>query len=95
MAIAVIGFSPGGSAEQDMSVMRLLNLAANPAPGAMARMAGPRAGGWQVISVWETQEAFESFQRDRLEPAMRQAGVPVPQFEIWPLQALRLSPPQS
>ncbi|MGN6798448.1 MAG: hypothetical protein ACTHKS_09880 [Gaiellaceae bacterium] len=30
-------------------------------------------GRWQAVSVWESQEAFESFREERIMPAVRQA----------------------
>jgi hypothetical protein len=92
MAIAVIADNPGGTAEQDEAIQKQMNVADNPPAGALASLAGPFEGGWRVITVWESQEAFETFRRERLEPAIQQAGLPVPQFQIWPLHRVRTMP---
>ena len=90
MAIVVIAQNPGVTAEQDDAMMQQLT----PGPGNLARLAGPFEGGWRVISVWESQEAFDTFRRERLELALRQAGRPVPQFQIAPLHSVRIAPQQ-
>ena len=95
MAIAVFGDSPGGTAEVDESIQRQMNLAENRPAGVLLRLAGPTENGWRVFTVWETQEAFESFRRERLEPAFRQLGIPVPQFQMWPLHSVFIAPQQA
>ncbi len=92
MAVAVIAVNPGGTAEQDEALQRHLNLADNPPAGSLARLAGPVEGGWRIISVWDSEEAFTTFRRERLEPALQQAGRSVPQFEIAPLHSVRIAP---
>lgn len=94
MAIAVISDAPNVGAEQFQAVQQQLNLTANPPQGGLALLAGPWAGNWRVLNVWESQEAWETFLRDRLEPAFQQLGFPIPAFQIWPLAALMLSPNQ-
>jgi len=93
MAVVVIATNPGGTAEQDEAMAERLGLGANPPEGATVRLAGPVEGGWRIISVWESREAFDTFRRERLEPALRQAGRPTPQFEIAPLQSVRVTAP--
>ena len=94
MAIVIISNIPGGTAEQDDAIVQQMNLAGNPVPGSLVRLAGPFEGGWRIISVWESQEAFDTFRRERLEPALRQAGRQVPQFQISPLHSVRINPQQ-
>jgi hypothetical protein len=90
MAVVVIANNPNGTRELDEEMIRRLNLADEPPAGSLARFAGPHEGGWRIISVWESQEAFDTFRRDRLEPALQQAGRPVPRFEIAPLESVRM-----
>jgi hypothetical protein len=95
MAIAVISDFPGGTAEQDEARQRQLNVdVANPPKGALARLAGPFEGGWRVISVFESQEAWETFRRDQLDPMFQQAGLPAPRPQIWPLHSVIFMPRQ-
>ena len=84
MAVAIIAEIPGGSAEFDGEIQRRLNIAANPPRGVMARFAGPTEGGWKIFSVWESEEDWEAFRRDRLEPVLREMGIR-PRHEVWRL----------
>ena len=88
MAVVITADVPGGSAEFDQVMLQRLNLSQSPAPGSLARIAGPTQGGWRVISVWESQEAFDQFRRERLEPAFQAEGRPVPQFQVWPVESV-------
>jgi hypothetical protein len=48
--------------------------------GCVAHVSGPYEGGWRIIDVWESKEALERFQADRLFPALARAagGAPAP-----------------
>jgi hypothetical protein len=94
MAIVVIAQNPGMTAEQDVAIMQQMNVGDTPPAGNLARLAGPVESGWRIISVWESQEAFDTFRRERLEPALRQAGRPVPQIQISPLHSVLIRPQQ-
>ena len=52
-------------------------------PGGISHAAGPTEEGWRVVDVWESEEAFETFFRERLEQAMQNAGMPTPEVETW------------
>ncbi len=46
-------------------------------PGCLSHVAGPRPdGGWQVIDVWESPEAFQQFAQQTLIPAAQRLGLP-------------------
>ena len=88
MAVLVIGQLAGADAEADRQIMQTVGVSAeNPPAGALLRMAGPVEGGYRVITVWETQEAWEAFRRDRLEPALRQMNRPMPSVEVAQLDS--------
>jgi len=89
MAILVETLIPNSTAEQDDAMIARLGLDADPPAGSFARFAGPHEGGWRIISAWESQEAFDAYRRDRLEPALRDAGRLVPDFQISPLHSVR------
>jgi hypothetical protein len=91
MAIAISTENPGMTAELDDEMTRRLNLAENPPAGALGRLAGPGDAGWKILSIWESQEAWDAFRRDRLEPAIRAAGLEVPEFHIWQLHSVRFN----
>ena len=42
--------------------------------GCQVHIAGPSAGGWRVITVWDSEEQFQQFRNDRLIPAMKEVG---------------------
>ncbi len=94
MSIAVIAEIPGGNAQFDEEMLSRLGLEASPPPGALARFSGPTEAGWRVVSVWESREAWETFRRDRLEPALRETGRQ-PQFELWELNSVRMPASQT
>jgi hypothetical protein len=86
MAIAVIGELPGGSAEMDQRMMQEIGVSQNnPPTGGLARLGGPLEGTYQIISVWESEQAWETFKRERMEPALKQMGLSVPEFKVWQL----------
>jgi len=46
----------------------------------------PTDGGFRVIDVWESEEAFDRFLRERLEPVFEEAGILAPpEIEIFPV----------
>ena len=88
MPVLVIGNVPGMTAEQDREGLKALGISDTPAEGSRIRMAGPTDGGWRVVSLWDSQEAFERFRDERLLPMLKQAGAPTPQIEIWPIESV-------
>lgn len=93
MAVAIIGDVAGGTAELDQEIMRQLGVSpSSPPPGAMMRLSGPIAGGWRVFTVWDAQESWDAFRRDRLEPLFRTMGREMPSVEVWPLHAMMVQP---
>jgi hypothetical protein len=90
MAIVVTAELAGGTAEFDMDLTQRLDLIGNPPPGIKVRVAGPIEGGWRVISVWESQEAWDTFRTGRLEPMFREVGRELPRFTMWEAQNLRI-----
>jgi hypothetical protein len=75
MAYGIVHFFPGGTKEQyEASVA-----AVHPGPGELPdgqifHAAGPSEGGWAVLAVHETQESWERFRDEILNPTL-QAGV--------------------
>ena len=90
MAIAVIATTSGTGEEADQMLQRL-QLDTNPS-GALVRLAGATENGWRIITVWESQDAWDTFLRERLQPALQTAGRTRPEIEIWPLHSVRLDP---
>lgn len=94
MAIAVMADTPGGTAERYEAMQRQLNLVADPPRGGILQLAGSVGGVWRVISVWESQEAWDAFRTGRLDPAFQHVGMPAPQFQVWPLHDMMIAPQQ-
>jgi hypothetical protein len=46
--------------------------------GIISHTAGATQGGWFVVDVWESQEAFDRFFAERLGPALATANVAPP-----------------
>jgi hypothetical protein len=89
MAVAMIADVPGMSAEQDDALLRAMGLEDSRPSGGLLRIAGPVDGGWRVVTVWESEEAWETFRRERLEPALQAAGqATTPPVQTWPVHSL-------
>ena len=63
----------GVTQDQYNQVMRILDLDKNPPAGGIFHVAGFTAGTLRVVDVWESQQAFEKFQKDRLNAAVNAA----------------------
>jgi hypothetical protein len=65
-------------------------VAANPPAGLIYHALGTSDDGAVIIDVWESEDAFESFRGDRLNPAMESivgsevfAAMPTPEREFY------------
>ena len=76
----------GVTQDQYNQVMRTLDLDKNPPAGGIFHVAGFTAGTLRVLDVWESQQAFEKFQRDRLAAAVQKAGIASqPKVQFYPV----------
>jgi hypothetical protein len=58
-------------------------------PGCQVHVAGPNENGWRVITVWESQEAFERTRDERLIPALGEVeGAAPPNIGLNPVYKL-------
>jgi hypothetical protein len=62
---------PGVSAEDYAELMADLDGAEAHAIGLVAHVAGPVAGGFRIVNVWESKDAAERFHREVIQPAVR------------------------
>lgn len=85
MAIGILIEIPGGTQRQYDQVMQKLQLGGKPAPGGLYHVAGPMDGGWRVVDVWESKEAFDAFFQAKLQQALKEAGVPPFQPKVFPV----------
>ena len=67
---------PGVTADDYAKVLAELGGAEKSAPGLVAHVAGPVDGGFRIIDVWESEEDFERFNDEHLDPAVRRAHSP-------------------
>ena len=92
MAVVVVTDIPGVGQERYDAVGRELDLDRNPPAGLILHAAGPGEGGWRVVEVWESREAYDACVRDRVVPAVvRVAGedAPRPAVQVTPVHNLR------
>ena len=88
MAILVVAEAEGATAEQDAVVVKALDWEGSPPAGARMRMAGPTAGGWRIVSLWDSEEDFERFRDERLVPALTETGRAIRPPQIWPIETV-------
>ena len=91
MPIAKIIDLPRGSREKYDLVTTEVGLTGSKlAPGQLVHFAGPmEGGGWQIVNVWESQEASDRWEKV-LVPARRKAGLPevVPPTRVFAVHRL-------
>jgi hypothetical protein len=69
---------PGVTQQYDAILQAMgRSLGSAPEPGQLFHVSGPYAGGWRVVDVWESQEAFDRLARGQLLAVMATAGVEV------------------
>lgn len=75
----------GVSQNQYNQTMKALDLDTNPPAGGIFHVAGFTEGTLRVLDIWESQQAFEQFQRDRLTAAVQKAGIGgQPKVQFYP-----------
>jgi hypothetical protein len=77
VAVAVFMHFPGLRREQYDVLMADLRLDADPPLGEILHVAADAEDGINVVDLWQTREAAESFVEHRLRPALRVRGVDV------------------
>jgi hypothetical protein len=85
MAVAFLFENPGMTQEQYDQVVETLQRDGKTAQGRLFHLAGPMEGGWRVLEVWESQEAWDKFLRETLGPLLQGAGAPPPHQQLWPV----------
>jgi hypothetical protein len=72
MAVAVIGNA--GTREQYDAIAERINAEGIP-DGAVIHTAAETPDGVRIMDVWESREAFERFQEERIMPLARELGI--------------------
>ena len=76
----------GVTEQQYHDVFTALGLDHTPPAGGIFHVAGFSGSTMHVLDIWESQAAFEKFQRDRLMHAVQQAGIHTqPKVQLYPL----------
>jgi hypothetical protein len=75
MATVMLMEWQGVTPDQYNRVMSNLGLDDNRPPGGVFHVAGFADGALRVLDIWNSQQDFESFQRDRLTAAVQKAGI--------------------
>ena len=83
--IAVLMEFRGVGQDKYDAVIRDLELGGKAYKGGVFHAAGPMDGGWRIVDVWDSQEALDTFMREKLGATMQKNGVPEPQLTIWPV----------
>ena len=88
MPILVVAEAAGVTAEQDAALVKALDLGSSPPVGGRIRMAGPTADGWRIVTLWDSEEDWERFRKEKLVPALTGAGRAMPPVQIWPVETV-------
>jgi hypothetical protein len=75
MAVGIRIKFAGLSQEDFDAVNAHIDPVADPPRGILFHASGPVDGGWGVIDFWESREAFDAFQDDRIQKAVAATGV--------------------
>ena len=71
MAFLITHFYEGGTADQYKAVLTAAHPGGKLPPGQTYHAAGPTDGGWLIVAVWDSRDAFESFLNDTLLPDLQ------------------------
>lgn len=82
MTVAVVLDFPEGTKQQYDAVSEHITPQAFAAAGGQTHVAGPHAGGWRVINVWDSFERFGRFQEDQIRPVAQVAGLAIPDVRV-------------
>jgi len=86
MAVGVLmNFASGSNEAYDRVLEKMGLTPGGPTPrGAIYHMAGETGdGGFRVVDIWETAEAFEKFAQDQIAPLTAAEGFPAPEVTMW------------
>jgi hypothetical protein len=73
MAVALVRDIPGVTPEGYDAVVTEIGLDQEPAAGLIIHTAGMFNGVWREINIWESREGWDTFNRERIWPAVQRA----------------------
>ncbi len=89
MAVAMHMEWPGATAEQYDRLRERVNWEHEPPEGAVLHLASFTPEGARIVDVWESEEAFNRFLRDRLMPGVEEVGIQgEPRVQFYLVHAL-------
>ncbi|MGI9120257.1 MAG: antibiotic biosynthesis monooxygenase family protein [Acidimicrobiales bacterium] len=74
MAFGRIVFYPGGTEAQYRAVIDEIGRPFADVPERLFHTAGPTEGGWLMITIWQSKEAFDRWGKEHIGPAHQRAG---------------------
>lgn len=74
MAVAIVHHYPGGTKEHYDATVEAVHPPGGLPDGQTHHFAGPVEDGWQVVAIWESQEALDQFLGETLMPALQDLG---------------------
>lgn len=85
MAVVIMLKFPGVSLEQYDKVREITNFEGDAPDGGIFHVCAQDGNGLRIVDVWESQEAFDAFGRERLQAGLQQAGIAgAPEVEVLP-----------
>jgi hypothetical protein len=84
MAVAVVIEFEGGTLDQYDQVIEKMGFSPGGAgaPGGMFHWVTPTDNGFRVTDVWETQEQFQQFADEKIEPLTQEVGLGRPNVSV-------------
>jgi hypothetical protein len=77
---------PGLTPDQYSQIMRALEFDTKPPAGGIFHVAGFMGGTLRITDIWESQQAFEKFQKERLAPVLQKVGITSqPKVQFFPV----------
>ena len=93
MATVMLMEWQGVTPEQYGRVMSNLGLDAKPPTGGLFHVAGFSGNTLRVLDIWDSQQTFETFQRERLADAVQKAGITSPPTSVMFFPAYNIYTP--
>lgn len=85
MALTFMMEFPGLTQQQYNQILDRLQPDRRPFQGELLHVAGPMEGGWSVVEIWESQDAFDRFIQEKMVPVLQEAGVRPSQPKVVPV----------
>jgi len=82
MSVGIVLDVPGGTKQQYEALHERMQLGGQRPSGCQVHVAGGQAGGWRVIDVWDSLEAYERFRDELILPNLPATGMPQPQRRV-------------